>query len=170
MATAAVSHPVVCPPRTVTPETWKLCPLNPDYLVSCQGRVRRIGGGILKPQPTTRGYVKVHLGSRLQRSVHVVVAATFHGPRPAGHHVDHVNHDKLDNRAVNLRYLPALVNSVRWAGRDSSGANLWETPDSPAPEEHVPLTAQELAEVEATAAAWGELDALEALRTAGLTA
>lgn len=137
-------------------ERWQLCPLHASYLVSDHGRVRRIGGGILVPQRSSRGYATLHLGRKLQRSVHVIVAATFLGPRPAGHHVDHLDHDRWNNHVTNLRYLPALENSVRWAGRTSNGANLWATPDD-GPElwgadpDAEPITADER---DAIAAAW----------------
>jgi hypothetical protein len=141
----------------VTAERWKLCAMHAGYLVSDQGRVRRIGGGILTPQRSSRGYAKLHLGRQLQASVHVLVAATFLGPRPLGHHVDHLDFDRWNNAASNLRYLRAAENSVRWAGRTSDGRNVWATPDSPpelwgvAEGELDPLTDDELA---AIAAAW----------------
>lgn len=133
-------------------EVWRLSPRHPGYLVSDHGRVRRIGGGILRPQRTTRGYLKVHLGRRCQVSLHVLVAETFHGPRPLGHHADHLDYDRHNNRAENLRWLPALVNSVRWAGREG-GRNVWETPDD-VPVDYVPLSeAEEAAYAEQVAAA-----------------
>lgn len=154
------------------PERWRLCSRHAGYLVSDQGRVRRIGGRILKASPSDRGYLQVSLGRGVKARVHQLVAAAFLGPCPPGHHVDHVHHDKLDNRATQLRYLPALVNSVRWAGRRSDGGNLWETPDTPAPEDHVPLSAEERAalEDELAAAGWCEADALDALQAAGMVA
>lgn len=38
---------------------------------------------------------------------HQEVASVTHGPRPEGHHVDHIDGDKANNTPENLRYLPA---------------------------------------------------------------
>lgn len=95
------------------------------YLVSSLGRVMRV-----KPAPgaTSRhilksrrdrshwdhGYLKVHLskenGKHPPSSIHVLVAEAFLGPRPPGHDVDHIDHDRQNNRIDNLRYLPISQN------------------------------------------------------------
>lgn len=141
-------------------EVWRLCRSHPGYLVSDAGRVRRIGGGILRPQRNTRGYAKVHLGRSMQRLVHVLVAEAFHGPRPVGHDVDHVNFDRLDNRAANLRWLRSVENAVRWAGRRPDGGIVWAHRDDPLPHEddawHPPMTPAEQDAIgrELVAAGW----------------
>lgn len=56
---------------------------------------------------TARGYVKVTLcrGGRAKGvHVHSLVAEAFHGPRPRGAVVRHLNGDRTDNRAGNLAY------------------------------------------------------------------
>lgn len=124
-------------------ERWRLCAEHPAYLVSDAGRVRRIAGGILKPQRNTRGYLKVHLGRGRQRLVHALVAEAFHGPRPLGHDCDHLNFDRHDNRAGNLRWLRSTENAVRWAGRRQDGGIVWAHRDEPLPHddpEHPPMT------------------------------
>jgi len=127
-------------------ETWRLCTQHAGYLVSDQGRVRRIGGGILKPQRNTKGYLKISLGRGRQRLVHRLVAEAFHGPGPAGHDVDHLNWDRKDNRAANLRWLHHLENAVRWNGWDGKRI-VWavradEKLAGP-PEGHAPMTREE---------------------------
>lgn len=141
-------------------ERWVLSPRNPNYLVSDHGRVRRIGGRILRPQRNTRGYHKVHLGAGMQQLLHVVVAEAFHGRRPAGHDVDHIDFNRHNNHADNLRWLPSPDNRVRWAHRTNDGRNVWLTPDDlpddVTPEDNRPITAAEWAEfaAEAQAAGW----------------
>lgn len=144
-------------------ERWRLSPTHPNYLVSDRGRVRRLGSAcILRPQRNTRGYLKVHLGQRRQSLVHVLVAEAFHGPRPLGHDCDHLNFDRHDNRAENLRWLPAAENRVRWGGTRPDGRILWLHRDEPLPHEdpdlHPAMTEQEQAAVLADLAAAGWQD------------
>jgi hypothetical protein len=79
------------------------------YEVSDQGRVRslpgdpsrgRRGGKILK---ASGRYLAIDLfGTR--KGVHVLVAEAFHGPRPIGYEVRHLNGNAHDNRASNLAW------------------------------------------------------------------
>ena len=71
------------------------------------GRVRHYVGKVLRQYPDEFGYLKVTLkkqdaGTRIH--VHVLVALTFIGPRPAGMQVCHNDGDRLDNRPGKLRY------------------------------------------------------------------
>jgi hypothetical protein len=97
---------------TADTETWRPIDGFDLYEVSDAGRIRsqprrRTRGGILKPCPAPNGYLQVTLtqdGIRRTTSVHVIVAAAFHGPRPDGLQVRHLNGDQADCRAVNLAY------------------------------------------------------------------
>ena len=63
---------------------------------------RELAGGV-----NARGYRQVILcnaGTRTVREVHAIVAATFHGPRPEGMDTRHLDGDKTNNAASNLRY------------------------------------------------------------------
>jgi hypothetical protein len=94
-------------------ETWRVALEAPEYEVSSEGRVRRIGGKPLKPAPNTQGYLHVTLctgGRRMTRTLHVLVATAFHGPRPEGLVAAHNNGNKRDNRAANLRWTTHLDN------------------------------------------------------------
>lgn len=137
----------------MTRERWRLTAASELYLVSDLGRVRKIGGKILKPWPNSRGYLYVDLGSRCRgRAVHRLVCEAFVARIPAGDHVDHLDFDRTNNAASNLRPLHPIENSVRWAAR-VNGRNVWETPDDLPDEPPEPLTPDELAEL---AADWTE--------------
>lgn len=45
--------------------------------------------------------------------VHQLIALTFHGFRPEGYQIDHINYETGDNRAENLRYITADENRKR---------------------------------------------------------
>ena len=67
--------------------------------------VRRLQGRILRPCPSTSGYLHLRFcrgGRNLQ--VHQLVMLTFAGPCPAGMEVMHRNGNRQDNRLVNLCY------------------------------------------------------------------
>lgn len=78
------------------------------YEVSSLGRVRHaLTGRFFSQHPDDNGYLrfcaKAPKGRRTLR-VHRLVAEAFHGPRPSGLVVRHLNGDQRDNRADNLRY------------------------------------------------------------------
>jgi hypothetical protein len=75
-------------------------------------------GAVRKLKPAiTGGYYKTMLkndnGKYITVSVHRIIARTFHGVRPIGFDVDHVNGIKTDNRAGNLEYVTHSVNCQR---------------------------------------------------------
>ncbi len=89
------------------------------YEVSDAGRVRSIDrefiradgrrqprrGRVLKPSSSGRGYPSVTLRFGARRTVHSLVCAAFHGPRPGPRHeAAHWNGDPTDNRSENLRW------------------------------------------------------------------
>jgi hypothetical protein len=82
------------------------------YAVSNYGRVCVISattksraGRILSQSDRGNGYLCVTLSRpRALRDVHVLVCQAFHGPRPAGAEALHINNNRSDNRACNLRW------------------------------------------------------------------
>lgn len=112
-----------------TSEVWRDIPdYNGIYQVSDIGRVRsveryttgsnrwgtqttqHIKGRVLSQSLNTCGrpFVGLFLQGRGYKStmVHTIVAEVFLGPRPEGHAIHHKNHDRTDNRASNLEYMP----------------------------------------------------------------
>lgn len=81
----------------------------PGYYVTNTGRVwstrahRGSRGRWLKLTNHNRGYPSVRIQNKT-RLLHSVVAEAFHGPRPVGLEVRHLNGNPLDNRASNLKW------------------------------------------------------------------
>lgn len=104
-------------------EEWRTVAEFTAYEVSNLGRLRSCRGAfarLMKPSLDGRGYYVVGLfvdaAKKKTRTVHSVVAAAFHGPRPVGLVIDHVDADKTNNRDTNLEYVTQEENARR-AGR-----------------------------------------------------
>lgn len=87
-------------------EEWRPVPGSARYLVSGEGRVAKT----LKPRRSLNGYLRIAIDDH-DRGVHQVVAAAFIGPRPGTEDVHHVDGDRANNRAANLRYLSRSDNN-----------------------------------------------------------
>lgn len=95
-------------------EEWRFIPGWLNYEVSSLGNVRRAFtcrgvpyGRPLKTWRNNRGYVATRLYRYDQQKtfyVHALVCAAFHGPRPHGQTVAHLNGNRADNRASNLQW------------------------------------------------------------------
>lgn len=81
------------------------------------------------------GYLYVSLGVNNRHSVHSLVCAAFHGPRPAADRVvRHLNDQKLDNRPENLKWgtrkensQDAVSNGRTLVGQSNTFARLSES-------------------------------------------
>lgn len=94
----------------MTAEEWRTVAGFPDYQVSSVGRVvsykrqrpRELAGVV-----GTSGYQKVTLAGDREKStkhIHVLVCEAFHGPRPEGMWVRHLDGNKGNNAAANLAW------------------------------------------------------------------
>lgn len=110
-------------------EVWKTIDGYEDYQVSNLGRVKSlikhngINERILKAGVNSRGYLSVVLQKNSKSKsfrVHVLVAMMFHSHKPDGTHkvvVDHIDNNKLNNRADNLQ----LITNRENASKDRKG-------------------------------------------------
>lgn len=93
----------------IVAERWRPIVGYPGlYEVSDHGHVRRVGRRVLADRAAPGGYRAVNLwrgGHARGHLVHVLVAAAFLGPVPAGHEVNHRDGYKGNNHATNLEYL-----------------------------------------------------------------
>lgn len=77
------------------------------------GRVLKQSSGRPKPGVVPYLGVRLHRGDGGKRvRTHVIIAATFLGPRPAGQQIRHLNGDHADNRVENLAYGTAVENAA----------------------------------------------------------
>ena len=88
------------------------------YIVSSLGRlaslVRGVGPVVLRPRVGTRGYRQCGLvgddGKHTTHSLHTLVCEAFHGKRPDGMQTNHIDLNRLNNRANNLEWVTQLEN------------------------------------------------------------
>ena len=104
-------------------EIWKdIKGYEGKYQVSSEGRIWSIGRQkVLKPQTGRHGYKHVTLiaknGKKVTELIHRLVALTFLPNEDNLPQVDHINEDKSDNRACNLRWVTAKENSIHSNGK-----------------------------------------------------
>lgn len=98
--------------------------LSCTHEVSNKGRVRRITGELNRGDITYDGYHRMHFSTPntngIDISVHTLVLTIFRGSPPDNMDnptVQHINHDKLDNRIENLCWMSAFENNQEGHGR-----------------------------------------------------
>ena len=87
---------------------WKPIPGYAGFFASIDGRIFSDKTRTMKKQSLHDGYPTVWIWERgrdRKKKVHQLVALAFHGEQPSARHtVDHINRNKQDNRAENLRW------------------------------------------------------------------
>lgn len=116
--------------RSFKDEVWKDVPASiaPGYQVSNMGRVRSVNEKgfavkVCKPSPDTKGYCRVHIGKRCIK-VHRLIAQMFVANPDNKPMIDHINGDKGDNRAENLRWVTQEENANNPITRDRQEVSL----------------------------------------------
>ena len=96
-------------------EEWRSVDGFALYFISSLGRLKGRWGNLAHLYPTPKGYLAFNLhkgGERHSRSIHVLVAEAFIGPRPDGCEVSHLDGSKPNNRATNLAYKTPAENAT----------------------------------------------------------
>lgn len=96
-------------------EEWHVCPSYMFFEASTEGRIRNsFSGKIRNTRPNRLGYTLIGFwrdGKMVSRSLHTLVADAFHGPRPHGMQIRHLDGNPRNNRPSNLAYGTARENA-----------------------------------------------------------
>ncbi len=109
---------------------WKRIQLNDEpsnYSVTRGGLVKNNKTGKLMKQHTFHAYNVVHLTHRLQSThpaVHILVANAFLKRKNPGDEVDHIDRNKRNNSASNLRFISKRGNCAAANGKKVSKTNI----------------------------------------------
>lgn len=106
----------------------KTIPSAPKYAAREDGMIVNTETGlVLKPQNGRRGYFTLRIkhadGKMRTRYIHHLVAEAFIGFRPDGADIDHIDGNRKNNRADNLRYCSRRENQDNPANH---GKNGWQ--------------------------------------------
>lgn len=111
-------------------EKWKpVRNYETHYLVSDTGKVKRIGGKTLSPNPVGSGYLQVRLsknGIEKAFRIHRLVLEAFVGPIVKGKTANHIDADRRNNCLSNLEictYSENIRHAYRLGHRSAKGEN-----------------------------------------------
>lgn len=94
---------------------WREVPSFKGILWAHPSGLIRTKKTILKPRIGEQGYYEIAL-NQIQAhktvKVHKLIAETFHGVRPQGLVINHIDHNALNNRAENLEYVTQSQNVI----------------------------------------------------------
>ena len=108
--------------NTVEQSHWKQLVDHEDYEINTEYpyQIRKISNGrIVTEGVTNNGYVRVYLNRKLFYK-HILIARQFiDNPDPENYTmVDHINHNKSDNRVENLRWVTVRMNNNNRADQE----------------------------------------------------
>ena len=115
-------------------EIFKPIPDYPKYEVSNLGRVKSLQYGkerILKPNSNGFGYLKLYISKDCKIKTHYIhhlVAMAFLDHIPNGHKIviDHIDENKQNNHATNLRIVTQRFNTSRRRGTSKYTGVSWD--------------------------------------------
>ncbi len=94
----------------------RIVPEYPGLVISSDGRIQGPSGKWLKAFPGKQGYLRfnIYRGNQrwTQHGVHAAVCVAFHGPRPEGQLVRHLDGNPGNNQAENLAWGTSLDNEA----------------------------------------------------------
>ena len=100
--------------NTVEQTHWEVLIDHEDYEICSEfpHQIRKRSNGRIVTEGVTRGYVRVHL-NRKPFQKHILIARQFiDNPDPENYTVvDHINHNRSDNRVENLRWISQRMNT-----------------------------------------------------------
>lgn len=74
------------------------------YKADSEGNIWGRKGFRLKWQYNKGGYPRVSVGYNINQTVHTLICLAFHGPRPSGQQIRHLDNDKSNSCPGNLIY------------------------------------------------------------------
>lgn len=93
-------------------EEWRPIPSNPKYQISNTGLVKGVRfDRPMRPRLNTHGYLCILIGKK-HYSVHRLVALTFIPNEDDTFEVDHIDRNKTNNNATNLRWISRSENML----------------------------------------------------------
>ena len=109
-------------------EEWKTVDIATNYEVSNYGKIRsKITGNIVKTFTNNKGYSQVTLnnnGKIVSSTAHRLVATAFVENINNESTVDHINRDRSDNRATNLRWSSHKQQSENRKSKEFAGKKV----------------------------------------------
>lgn len=121
--------------------TLRQIPGLPGYCADSLGNIWSVGSNwrnkgprIMRPTPASNGYLQVQVAlghqRRIPKTIHVLIATAFHGPKPTpAHQVRHLDGTRTNNRPENLAWGTPAENS---ADRKAHGRQFYPPWDDPA--------------------------------------